>query len=79
MAGARDPINVESLQMQARSVSWQPVEVKLEIAGACCVSSQLLRASQLTGSRGSRTAHVGIPDRSWALMCKMIVAKETRM
>ena len=38
MAGVRDSMNVESLQIQARSVSWQPVEVKLEIAGACCVS-----------------------------------------
>ena len=38
MAGVRDSMNVESLQIQARSVSWQPVEVKLEIAGACCMS-----------------------------------------
>ena len=37
MAGVRDSMNVESLQIQARSVSWQPVEVKLEIVGACCV------------------------------------------
>ena len=31
-------MNVESLQIHAISVSWQPVELILEIAGVCCMS-----------------------------------------
>ena len=42
MAGARESMNAESLQIHAISVSWQPVELILEIAGVCYMSKSAL-------------------------------------
>lgn len=36
MNGVRELMNAEFLQMQPKSVSWQPVEPMLDSAGACC-------------------------------------------
>lgn len=58
MAGARESMNTESLQIHAISVSWQPVELILEIAGVCYMSKLALASLTIEDNQEVALQHM---------------------